>query len=89
MQAIWMLEALSRCGIEANAWGIVPMGKDYPFKEFFGDEPISEFVPGRYVYVDAAHVSEEGFEYLANGADHVIFGDDPEQQCTMLFKIED
>lgn len=88
MKAIEMLEALDRCGIEAEAWGLVPMGKDYPFKDFFGDEPIGEFKPGRYVYVDAAHVSDEGFEYLSNAADHVLFGADPEKQCTILFLIE-
>lgn len=86
MKAIEMLEALSSCGI--NNWGLVPMGKDYPFKEFFGDEPMGEFVPGRYVYVDAAKVGDEAFEYLANAADHVLFGKDPEEQCTILFRIE-
>lgn len=89
MKAIEMLEALSRCAIGANDWGLIPMGKDYPFMEMFGDEPISEFVPGRYVYVNAAHISDEGFEYLANAADHVLFGADPEEQCTILFKIEE
>ena len=87
MKAINMLEALSRCGVDN--WGLVPMGKDYPFKEFFGDEPMGEFVPGRYVYVDAAKVGDEAFEYLANAADHVLFGKDPEEQCTILFRIED
>ena len=87
MKAIEMLEALSRCGI--NNWGLVPMGKDYPFKEFFGDEPMGEFVPGRYVYVDAANVGDNAFEYLANAANHVLFGENPEEQCTILFRIED
>lgn len=89
MKAIWMLEALSQCGIEANAWGIIPMGKDYPFVEMFGDEPMGEFKPGKYVYVDATHVSDDAFEYLTNAADHTIFGPDPEEQCTMLFRIEE
>ena len=87
MKAIEMLEALSRCGV--NNWGLVPMGKDYPFDEFFGAEPMGEFVPGRYVYVDAAHVGDDAFEYLANAADHVLFGKNPEEQCTMLFRMED
>lgn len=82
-----MLEALSRCGVDN--WGLVPMVKDYPFMEFFGDEPMGEFVPGRYVYVDAANVGDNAFEYLANAADHVLFGENPEKQCTILFKIED
>lgn len=89
MKAIWMLEALDRCCVEANAWGMVPMGKDYPFEKMFGDEPMGEFVPGRYVYVNAAHISDEAFEYLTNAADHTLFGPDPEEQCTMLFRIED
>lgn len=87
MKAIEMLEALSRCGVDN--WGLVPMGKDYPFKEFFGDETMGEFVPGRYVYVDAAHVGEDAFEYLSNAADHVLFGENPEEQCTILFRMED
>ena len=89
MTAIWMLDALSRCGIEANAWGMVPMGKDYQFKKFFGDEPMGEFVPGRYVYVNAAHIGDDAFEYLTTAADHTLFGPDPEEQCTMLFRIEE
>lgn len=89
MTALWMLEALSRCGIEANAWGFVPMGKNYPFKKFFGARPIHKFEPGQYVYVDALHVSDEAFDYLDNAADHIIFSHKPEEQCTMLFKIED
>lgn len=89
MTALWMLEALSRCGIKANAWGIVPMGKNYQFKKFFGAEPMHKFVPGRYVYVDASHISDDAFEYLTNAADHTLFGPDPEEQCTMLFRIED
>lgn len=89
MRAIEMLEALDRCGIKANTWGMVPMGKDYPFMSMFHDEPMGEFVPGRYVYVDAAHISEDAFEYLTNAADHTLFGPDPEEQCTMLFRIED
>lgn len=89
MKAIWMLDALSRCGVEANAWGFVPIGKDYQFKKFFGDEPMGEFVPGRYVWVNAAHISNDAFEYLANAADHVLFGPDPEEQCTILIRIED
>lgn len=89
MTAIWMLDALSRCGIEADAWGFVPMGKGYQFKKFFGDEPDREFVPGRYVFVNAAHISDDAFEYLANAADHVLFGPDPEEQCTILIRIEE
>ena len=89
MTAISMLEALNRCGIEAGDWGMVPMGKDYPFKEFFGDEPMGRFEPGTYVYVDAAHVGDDAFEYLTNAADHTLFGPDPEEQCTILFRIED
>ena len=84
-----MLEALNRCGIEAGDWGMVPMGKDYPFKEFFGDVPMGRFVPGTYVYVNAAHVGDDAFEYLTNAADHTLFGPDPEVQCTILFRIED
>ena len=87
MKAIEMLEALSRCGVDN--WGMVPMGTDYPFMEFFGDEPMGKFEPGRYVYVDASGVGDDAFEYLANGADHVLFGPDPEEQCTILFRIED
>jgi hypothetical protein len=89
MTALWILEALSRCGIEAGAWGIIPMGKDYPFKQFFGGRPIHKFEPGRYVYVKAVHISDDAFGYLDNAADHTIFGADPEEECTMLFKIED
>lgn len=89
MRAIEMLNALSRCGIEANAWGFVPMGKDYQFKKFFHDEPDGEFVPGRYVYVNAAHIGDDAFEYLASAADHVLFAPDPEEQCTILIRIED
>ena len=89
MTALWILDALDRCSIEANAWGMVPMGKDYPFMEMFSDEPMGEFVPGRYVYVNAAHMGDDAFEYLANAADHVLFGPDPEEQCTILFRIED
>ena len=87
MTAISMLDALSTCGVKA--WGMVPMGKDYPFKEFFGNEPTGTFTPGKYVYVDAAHISDEAFEYLESAADHVLFGDDPEEQCTILFRIEE
>lgn len=65
------------------------MGKDYPFMEMFGDEPMGEFKPGKYVYVNAAYISDDAFEYLTNAADHTLFGADPEEQCTMLFKIED
>ena len=89
MTALWMLDALSRCGVEANAWGMVPMGKDYPFKQFFGTEPMGTFEPGTYVYVNAAHVGDDAFEYLANAADHVLFCPDLERQCTILFRIED
>lgn len=89
MTAIWMLEALSRCGIGADAWGMVPMGADYPFNEMFGDEPTGTFEPGTYVYVNAAHISDEAFEYLDNAADYVLFGPDLEEQCTFLFRIED
>ena len=87
MKAIEMLEALSRCGV--NNWGLVPMGKDYSFMEFFGAEPMGEFVPGRYVYVDASNVGEDAFEYLANAADYVLFGKDPEEQCTILFRMDE
>lgn len=89
MTALWILEALSHCGIGAENWGVIPMGKDYPFMEMFGDEPMGEFKPGKYVYVNAAHISDDAFEYLTNAADHTLFGDDPEEQCTMLFLIED
>ena len=89
MKAIWMLEALNRCGIKAKDWGFIPMGKDYQFKKFFGAEPMHKFVPGRYVYVNASHISDDAFEYLTNAADHTLFGPDPEEQCTMLFRIED
>lgn len=89
MTALWILQALSDCGIGANNWGVIPMGKDYPFAEMFGGEPMDEFKPGRYVYVNAAHISEDAFEALANAADHVIFGADPEEQCTILIQIEE
>ena len=89
MKAIEMLEALNRCGIEASDWGMVPMGKDYQFEKFFGCEPMGKFEPGLYVYVNAAHIGDMAFEYLTNAADHTMFGADPEEQCTMLFKIED
>lgn len=89
MRAVEMLEALSRCGVKANDWGFIPMGKNYQFKKFFGGKPMHKFVPGMYVYVNAAHIDDMSFGYLANSANHVIFGDDPEEQCTMLFRIED
>lgn len=89
MTAIWMLDALDRCGIKAGAWGMVPMGEDYQFEKFFGAKPDGRFVPGRYVYVDASHISDDAFEYLTNAADHTLFGPDPEVQCNMLFRIED
>lgn len=89
MKAIEMLEALTRCGVNADDWGMVPMHAKYPFKKFFGGRPIHKFVPGRYVYINVAHISDGAYDYLDGWADHTIFGDDPEEQCTMLFRIED
>ena len=89
MTALWILEALSHCGIGAENWGVIPMGKDYPFMEMFGDEPMGEFTPGKYVYVNAAHIGDDAFEYLTNAADHTLFGADPEEQCTILIRVEE
>lgn len=89
MKAFAILEILSRCGLGKDEWGICFMGKKYPFVEMFGAEPMGTFVPGHYVWVNVAHVSDEAFEYLENGADHVLFGPDPEEQCTIIIKIED
>ena len=88
MTALWILEALSTCGIGADDYGVIPMSKDYPFMEMFGDEPNGEFKPGKYVYVNAAHIGDDAFEYLTNAADHTLFGADPEEQCTILIRVE-
>lgn len=89
MKAIEMLESLNTCGINSEDWGIASMHENFPFKNHFGGSPIHKVTAGRYVYVNAAHISDKAFECLDNCADHVIFGDDPEEQCTMLFRIED
>ncbi len=91
MTALWILQALSDCGIGVDKWGVIPMGKDYPFAEMFGGKPFGEFKPGRYVYVNAAHISDEAFALLTNAADHTIFGIDPEgkEQISILIQIEE
>lgn len=75
-----MLAALSRCGIEAGAWGIVKISKTNTVKSLFGVEHSREIPHGDYLYIRSDKISDIVFGYLENAVYDIIMTDERDME---------